>query len=702
MTHVKHFLRLLALALALHHPAHAQGWSLKIQALARDGANVTTAILTVERAGVSLAEGVKVGDAFPAGVVLVTPARFTVTLQSTNGNTVRMLPGTRLRVAAGSGRGEEYGLEEGGLSCIVKRALEFFNVRHENFQAIVRGTRYTVAVDPHKEIRYGVTEGRVMIRHEAMIGVEEGRKEGAIAVAETLEAGQTRAYRLDLNAYLAKFKHFGEVQAFYRKALEEDRASGDPDRLIQGLSRMGCALRVLSHYQEALPYLEESLRLVRLRHPGGVHNDVAAACDNLGLAHLAKDGAEPLAQAIRCFQEARDIRGELFPGGIHDDLAQTLNNLGACYVRLGGAANLRKAIAYFEDALRIRRALHGGEPNEGLAGVLSNLGNAFADLGDRSGLERAAANYEEALAIRRKLFPDGVSLTLAHSLLNLGGAYQNLGGPENLARSVALCEEALTLYRRIFPTGPQDDVASALDDLGLSLYKLGGPERFERASACFQESLAIRRKLFPDGIQIGIALTLTNLGNVYGIQGGTENLERATVRFEEALAIYRKLFPDGQHDDIAALLNNLATVHSLIGGPDHVRQSVACYEEALKLFRQRFPGGHASMAPVLGSLALDHLFLGNPAVALRETQEALAITPGEVWILIVQSHALILLNREEEAKAILLPHRGEELFGRPFGEAVAGDYEALRKAGVDHPGFKRMEALLGTKGPAAH
>ncbi|WP_422902557.1 tetratricopeptide repeat protein [Propionivibrio sp.] len=341
------FLALLSLACLWALPAVAETWALTVTGLTLDGnAKATSAVLTVNEGGQNAEKTVKVGDTFPVGVVLITPARLIMTLKSSNTNEITLFPGSRLRVSSVSGRGEELALDEGMASFVVRKALDFFNVRHNKFQAIVRGTAYSVEVIPRKEITFTVKEGKVRVEREAKFFIEEGQKEGTVTFADTLKAGEQKSYRLDIDDYLERFKHFGEAETYYRKNLDADRASGDPEQIKQGLNQMGIMLQTLTRYAEAIPYYEECLGIVRRSAPEGVDNDTASVLNNLGVATSDLSGTANVQRAIAYYEEALTIRRQLFPNGVHKGIASVLSNLGVATSALGGTVNVQRAIAF--------------------------------------------------------------------------------------------------------------------------------------------------------------------------------------------------------------------------------------------------------------------------------------------------------------------------------------------------------------------
>ena len=521
-----------------HRPVNAADWSLKITRIEVGGVE-TQAIANLQftpprSAQTETLRDVKLGKTFPEGSTLAAPARTLIVLQSSNNNEVRLSPGSRIKISAGSQMGEEYEQETGKSFFNVKRALNFFNVRHRHFQALVKGTRYSVKVEPQKEITFAVEEGAVKIAREGKIKIEEGDRESTLTETLILQAGDTKTYRLDLDAYLKTFKHYGDAESYYRQNLEADRNSGDADRIEEGLNYLGNALVILSQYQAAIPYFEECLQSTRQRHPGGLNINISIALNSLGTAYSLLGGSENFKRAIGYQEESLNIRRQIFSSDVHNDIAMNLNNLGESYRKLGGTENIQRAIGYYEDALKIRR----------------------------------------------QLFPSGGHNGIASNLNNLGGAYQSLGGTENIQRAIGYAEEALKTSRLLFPSGVRNDIANNLTNLGVAYSRLGGTANIKRGIGYFEEGLKIRRQIFPSGVRNDIANNLSNLGLAYRNLGGTENVKRAIDYYEEALKIMRIQVPDGVHPLVPSMLNGMGKAHDALGNQEKAQ---GYFDEASKV-----------------------------------------------------------------------------------------------------------------------
>jgi tetratricopeptide (TPR) repeat protein/CHAT domain-containing protein len=111
------------------------------------------------------------------------------------------------------------------------------------------------------------------------------------------------------------------------------------------------------------------------------------------------------------------------------------------------------------------------------------------------------------------------------------------------------------------------------------------------------------------------------------------------------------------------------------------------------------PGAGTSDA--LGQLAWFALFTKDFDEALVATERALALAPDHFWIETNHAHALLFSGHLDEARALYLAHKGKQLRRndyRTWEEVIAGDFEALQRAGLNHAAFNEIIAALGING----
>jgi predicted Zn-dependent protease len=98
-------------------------------------------------------------------------------------------------------------------------------------------------------------------------------------------------------------------------------------------------------------------------------------------------------------------------------------------------------------------------------------------------------------------------------------------------------------------------------------------------------------------------------------------------------------------------------------------------------------------------------FAANAMLIAREYEAALAAldeaqpaAPDQNWLDLVRAGALMFLNREDEAKATIMKHRGEKTYSGKIWEAETIDAMArLRAKGLTHP---LMDEIIAAFSPA--
>jgi tetratricopeptide (TPR) repeat protein len=102
---------------------------------------------------------------------------------------------------------------------------------------------------------------------------------------------------------------------------------------------------------------------------------------------------------------------------------------------------------------------------------------------------------------------------------------------------------------------------------------------------------------------------------------------------------------------------------------------------------------------VLAHLAWYALFAHEYSEALSASERALALLPQDLATAINHAHALMFMDRTEEAKAAYLAHRGEKIGNKTWEQVIAEDFAELRKAGITHPFMAEIEQALAPSPP---
>jgi hypothetical protein len=158
------------------------------------------------------AQTLKAGEVIPPGAELTVPRGATVELTSSNGNTITLHPGARFLTGVVTAKGESHQPLGGRIDFQVRRALDFFNIQYERITASVKGTDYSVDIEPAKSLTLSVTDGVVEVERQVQIRTTEvvsstsatattSRQGSGIRVAEDLKAGQSKTCSMSRNTW---------------------------------------------------------------------------------------------------------------------------------------------------------------------------------------------------------------------------------------------------------------------------------------------------------------------------------------------------------------------------------------------------------------------------------------------------------------------------------------------------------------------
>ena len=93
----------------------------------------------------------------------------------------------------------------------------------------------------------------------------------------------------------------------------------------------------------------------------------------------------------------------------------------------------------------------------------------------------------------------------------------------------------------------------------------------------------------------------------------------------------------------------------------------------------------------LSNLSWEALFARDFNKAYEAATRSIKLIPSNSVPITNQAHALMLLGRTEEAKAIYLTHKGESLQGKTWEKVISEDFAKLREAGITHPMMAEIE-----------
>jgi TPR repeat protein len=337
-----------------------------------------------------------------------------------------------------------------------------------------------------------------------------------------------------------------------------------------------------------------------------------------------------------------------------------------------------------------------------------------ADKGDALGMTALGLLYENGQGVprdyvkARELLEKAAAKDGEYAMTALGLLYQNgQGGPQDYVKVRELLEaadkgdaNAMTNLGLLYQNGrgvPQDygkarewyekaadkGNAFAMTNLGL-LYQngRGAPQDYGKA-----------REWYEKAADKGNAFAMNNLGLLY------ENGRGVPQDYVKAREWYEKA-ADKDDANAKANLETLPIREAVAAGRYvealHLQDALAAKVEAVETKREGKPGKETAQA--LTSVAWHALFAREYTKALTVSDRAHALLPDNLLIETNRAHALMFLERSEDAQALYLAHKGEpmtEQDSQLWERAIAADFAEFRKVGLTHPMMVDIEKELG-------
>jgi tetratricopeptide (TPR) repeat protein len=95
----------------------------------------------------------------------------------------------------------------------------------------------------------------------------------------------------------------------------------------------------------------------------------------------------------------------------------------------------------------------------------------------------------------------------------------------------------------------------------------------------------------------------------------------------------------------------------------------------------------------IGAIAYQFILGRNFAMALEAADQAISLAPDQIWLYTNRAHALMFLNRVDEARALYLKYRGQQKVDgdKSWEAAILGDFAEFQKAGLTHPLMQEIQ-----------
>lgn len=422
--------------------------------------------------------------------------------------------------------------------------------------------------------------------------------------------------------------------------------------------------------------------------------------------------------ALASARQARTIMQALFDGA--RDRTDYRFLLSAAAVKIGDVlvvqGDLAGALAAFRESLGLIKVLTQRDPgNAEWQDLLSNgedrVGDVLAAQGDLTG---ALATYRDSLAIRKAMTQKDHRNTewqrdLSVSDGKIGDALASQG---DLAGALATYRDGLTIVKELVATDPgntlwQRDLAVSNGEIAEVLVTQGD---LPGALAAYRDSLAIIQALAQRdpgniGWQHDLAVATERVGNVLKAQG---DLAAAVAAFRDRLKIAKALAekdPDNLQWQREVSVADHLIANTLVAQGD-LTGALAADEDAIAAARKVVAahpdaeGAKQELAQSLGGVSWVLILSNRAQAALDSTDEALSLDPTLLFVRMNRAHALLLLGRFDEARAIYVEDKDKPRGnGKTSADSVRDDFAEMRKLGINTSDMPRITALFTPSGP---
>ena len=274
----------------------------------------------------------------------------------------------------------------------------------------------------------------------------------------------------------------------------------------------------------------------------------------------------------------------------------------------------------------------------------------------------------------REFYEKAAAKDNAVAMVNLGFLYQNgFGVPQDFAKA-----------REFYEKAAAKDDAVAMVSLGL-LYQngFGVPQDFAKASELYERAVS------KDDAQ-----SMVNLGALY------ENGLGVMQDFPKAREFYELAIAKG-NASARIHLEKLSIREAEWAGRYaealQLQEAFAAKVETDETKREGRAGKETRNALI--NMAWYALLARNFTKALTIADRAHALFPDDFMVEPNKAHALMFIERGDEAKALYFAHRGQlmsEADNRTWERVITDDFAELRKSGLTHPMMADVEKEFGS------
>jgi tetratricopeptide (TPR) repeat protein len=429
-----------------------------------------------------------------------------------------------------------------------------------------------------------------------------------------------------------------------------------------------------------------------------------------------RDAQGDLTGALEAYRAGLAIVGDLAnanPGNAdwETDLLVIHNKIAGV---LAQQSDLAAALKSYQAGLAIAERLAEANPDN--PSRQSDLAISRERIGDllmrQRRLAEALQSYRDSLAVRDRLAEadpsdamQQLSLSVCHD--RIGDVLAAQGAS---AQALQSYRESFAIIDRLAKSDPKN--AEWQSDLSISYLKLGhalqAQDQLTVALQAYRDSLAIRSRLVqadPNNAKSQAALILSydKIGGVLQKQG---EVAQALGNFRAELNLAEQLVKaDSSNADWQDLLVTAdENVADMLKAQGDLAGAFAFYRRGLAIAERMAkadPGNPARQGTLqgfiakIGALAYNFVLAHDFAKGLEAADTAIADAPDQLWLQLNRAHALMFLGQIDEARAIYLQHRAQNVQDqKSWEDVVLADFEELRKNALTHGLMNEIETLF--------
>jgi tetratricopeptide (TPR) repeat protein len=422
--------------------------------------------------------------------------------------------------------------------------------------------------------------------------------------------------------------------------------------------------------------------------------------------------------ALASARQSRDIMQALVAGA--RDRADYRYLLSVASEKIGDVlvaqGDLDGALAAYRESLGLIKVLTQLDPgNAEWLSLLSNdeerLGDVLAAQGDLAG---ALATYRDSLAIRKAITQkdDGNTEWQRDLSLSDGKVGGVLASQGDLAGALTAYRDGLTIAKKLAASNRSNTLWQrdlAVSDGGIAEV-LAAQGDLAGALDAYRDGLAIIQALAQRdpgnmGWQHDLGVVTERVGSVLKAQG---DLAAAVTAFRDRLKIAKALAekdPENLQWQRELSVAGHLIANALLAQGD-LTGALAAGEEAVaaaRKFYAAYPDSTVAkdeLARTLGGLSWMLILCKRAQAALDSANEVLTLDPSLLFVRMNRAHALLMLNRFDEARAIYIEDKDKPRGnGKTSADIVRDDFTEMRKSGIETSEMERITALFARTAP---